>query len=407
MKVFVINGVYEEKSTGRTCKEVERELLKQGHEIITAFAQGKKSTEHSYKINTKVEYYFHNLFSRIIGLQGYCSFFATKRLIKKIKEFNPDIIHLRNIHGSYINLPLLFKFLNNNDIPVIQSLHDCWAFTGKCPYYTFLKCEKWMTGCEKCKDLKNYPKSYLFDFTKKMYNDKKKWYLGIKDLTIVGVSNWVKTESEKSFLNNGKTKFKHIYNWIDLNTFKKYEDETIKEKYNIDKSKFTIIGVSARWIKGTVRYEDFMKLADSINGEKMQIVMVGTSNSKMVHKNIIHIPFVENTVELAQLYSSADIYIHMSMEDTFGKVIAEALACEVPVIVYKTTGCTEVVGENCGYVVEPRNIDEIVKLINKVYNKEVEFNNMRNWVNTKFNYEKNVCEFVDLYKSIIKNKNLK
>ena len=187
MRIFQINIVYNEKSTGRTCKEVEKKLLEEGHQVCTAFGRGNSKSKHSYLIDNKIEYYFHNLFARIIGLQGYCSYFATRRLIKKIDSFNPDIIHLRNLHGNYLNLPLLFKYLAKKNIPVVQNLHDCWPFTGKCPYYTYNKCDKWKVECHKCEFLNEYPKSFLFDFTKKMHRDKKKWYSKLNKLVIVGV----------------------------------------------------------------------------------------------------------------------------------------------------------------------------------------------------------------------------
>ena len=404
MKVFQINVVYDEKSTGRTCKEVEKELIKQGHEVCTAFGKGKSINANSYLIDTPLEYYTHNVLSRITGLQGYYSFFATKRLVKKIEKFNPDVIHLRNLHANYLNLPLLFKYLAKSNTPVIQNLHDCWVFTGKCPYYTFTGCEKWKSCCHNCPYLRKYPKSHFFDFTKKMYLDKKKWYSNIKNLTIVGVSDWVTNEGKKSFLNRPGVNFMRIYNWIDLSVFKKYDDELTKEKYKIDKSKFIILGVSAGWIEGTVRYNDFMKLADKIDSDNMQIVLIGTSPKPIEHKNILHFQYISDVRELAKMYSMADVYIHMSVEDTFGKVIAEALACETPAIVYNSTGCSEIVGDGCGFVVKPRNINQVIDSINKIYNNEVKLDNMREWVTKEFNYEKNVNQLINLYTKLSKNR---
>ena len=400
MKIFQINIVYAEKSTGRTCKEVEKALLQQGYEVITAFGKGKNITKNSYLIDTPIEYYVHNILSRITGLQGYYSYFATKRLIKKIENFNPDVIHLRNLHANYLNLPLLFKYLAKINKPVIQNLHDCWVYTGKCPYYTDIKCDNWKTVCHDCPFLNRYPKSYFFDFTKKMYLDKKKWYSNINNLTIIGVSDWVTNEGKKSFLNRENVNFKRIYNWIDLSIFKKYNNGETKKQYGIDDNKFIILGVSANWSEGTVRYEDFMNLADMIDGNKMQIVLIGKSKNKIEHKNIIHYQYMDNTTELAKMYSMADVYVHMSVEDTFGKVIAEALACETPAIVYNSTGCSEIVGNGCGFVVEPRNLKEIINSINKIYNNEVKLTNMRKWVEDKFNYEKNVNELINLYKDL-------
>lgn len=403
MRILQVNTVYKEKSTGRTCMEVEKALVARGYQCCTAYGVGKKYGGNTYRIDTKLEYYVHNILSQLTGLEGYFSTFATKRLIKFIDQYNPDVVHLRNLHGHYINLPMFFKYLQRKQIPVIQNLHDHWAFTGKCAYYTTIECYRWKDYCGNCPVLKKYPKSIVFDATKKIRIDKEKWYTGLKNLTVVGVSKWTSNEAKKSFLKNCATDICTIYNWIDQEVFKPYfeDKQKIRKKYSIPLDKFMIIGVSASWSHGSPRYEDFMKISKKLHVDEV-LVMVGRSEGNLSSENVIHIPYVSDTTELAKLYSCADVYVHCSIEDTFGKVIAEAQACGTPVIVYDITGCPEVVGPNCGYSVKPRSVEEIVQKVRiiKERGKALLSDDCINNVSINFSFERNVEKVIKLYEKI-------
>lgn len=406
MKVLQINTVYKEKSTGRTCFEVEKALNAMGHDCVTAFGKGKKHSrdrENNYFIiNNEVEYFLHNLLSRLVGLEGYFSFFSTRRLIRFIEKYHPDIIHLRSLHGHYLNLPLLFRYLQSRDYPVIQNLHDMWSFTGGCCYYTSFQCDKWLEKCKNCPSKKEYPRSWLFDFSSKIQRDKEKWYSKIKHLTVVGVSKWVEEEAKKSFLSK-YANITYIYNWINQDIFRPYDDyNDVMDKYGIPKDKFIIIGVSAIWSENTPRVNDFLEIQKHLTSDEV-LVMVGKTSLDLSSKGIIHIPFTYDTVELAKLYNCADVYIHCSIQETFGKVIAEAMSCGVPAIVYRTTGCQELVTPTSGFTVEPRDIDGIISCVNTVKKNGKAFyktNCIRN-VKERFSYEKNVDCLVSLYESAI------
>jgi len=402
MRVLQINSVYGVKSTGRTCAETAKALREANHECYSAYGFGKSNEQFTYKIGSNVEYYFHNIMSRITGFQGYFSFFATMRFIRYIKKISPDIIHLRNLHANYLNLPLLFNYLSKANIPVLQYLHDCWAFTGKCAHYTDIQCQKWKKECYNCPVIRQYPQSLFFDRTKHLYNAKKEGYSNIKNLTIVGNSKWTAEQAKMSFFSGRQITY--IYNWIDTDIFKPYNDNTLN-KFGIDTTKFTIVGVSAAWVPGSPRFEDFIKLSDLLE-EDMQLVLVGKSSSKNFPSNIIHIPYVESTLDLAKIYSLGDVFIHLSTEDTFGKVIAEAMACGTPAIVYNSTGCPELIGKDCGYVVEVRDVRGVFDSIKKVKEKGKSHyaKNCIEFVNSNFNYRKNVASLIELYNSILLRK---
>lgn len=400
MKILQVNVVYKEKSTGRTCSEVKKALEARGHQGFVAYGKGKHDNENTYRIGSDIEYYFHNLLSRITGLQGYFSFLATKRLLRYIESIAPDIIHLRNLHANYLNLPLLFGFLKNSNTPVILNLHDCWAFTGKCTHFTDIQCFKWKFGCSKCPVIRNYPQSWFFDQTQRLHRDKKKWFDGISDLTVIGVSEWTSSQAKMSFLSNRR--IIALYNWIDSAVFFP-RHENAMEKYGVDSSRFIILGVSTSWTKGSPRFEDFIKISNLVSDD-MQIVLIGQSQVYDFPENIIHIPFIGDTNELAKLYSSADVYIHLSTEDTFGKVVAEAMACGTPVIVYNSTALPELISDGCGYVIEPRNIEGIMGAISEVRLRTKAFYSQRCIENVaaRFDYSKNTKKLIDLYEQIAK-----
>lgn len=405
MKVLQINIVFGVKSTGRTCLELQKIMEKEGHECYTAYGYGKTDEKNTYRIGNKLEYYLHNILSKLSGKQGYFSKKGTKELINYIEKLNPDIIHLRNLHANFLNLPMLFNYLSKIDKPIVQSLHDCWSFTGKCAYYSEEECYKWLKECGNCPKLKSYPESYYLDRTNKMYKDKRRWYKNLKNFYVIGVSKWIADEAKKSFLNKGNNIF-YIYNWINLEVFKEIKSN-IKEKYNLDKKKFTIIGVSAFWSDGSPRYEDFKKLSEILSSD-IQLILIGKDQGmKKIPKNIIHIPFVEDIVELSKLYSSADVYVHLSREDTFGKVIAESLACGTPAVVYDTTACSELIenGKN-GYKVAKGNIEEIYRYVLeiKINGKKNYSNRCREVAKEKFDYKRNSKKMIEFYQKIVNMK---
>lgn len=403
MKILQINTIYKNKSTGRTCWEVEKALEKNGNESLTISQLGETSdTNHCYQVNSKNGYMFHKLMARAFGLDGYYSYFATKRAIKKIEEFEPDIVHLRNLHGGYLHLPTLFGFLSKADIPVVFNLHDTWAYTGKCPEYENAGCDKWKSECINCPQWKRYPNSWFFDRSKKIFNDKKRWYSSIRNLTVIGVSDYIKDEATKSVLFKGR-RVVRIYNWIDLVAFCPYEIKTnleTRNRYNLGNG-FLVIGVSSYWKKNT-EHEEICMLAKEL-GDDGTVCLVGGYDVSTPYKNMIHVPNTDSVEELAKLYSCADAFVSLSTAESFGKVAAEAIACGTPAIVYNSTGIKEIPGEGCGYVVEKHDINGMLDALLKIKEdgKAQYSASCRKRAEKLFNYDINVGQLIELYKEVL------
>lgn len=212
-------------STGKIMFDLAETARKHGHTVYTysakTFRRGIKNEYperpyHTY-YGTESSNLIHKVLGGITGFNGYFSSRSTRKLIKQLKQQKIEILHLHNLHEFCLNLPMLFNYIKQNDIRVIWTLHDCWSFTGHCPYFTMVNCDKWKSGCGGCPQKNIYPKSML-DTTSFMWKKKKSWFTGVKDLTIVTPSEWLASLVKESYLSEYPVKV--INNGIDLNIFK-------------------------------------------------------------------------------------------------------------------------------------------------------------------------------------------
>ena len=344
--------------------------------------------ENYIKIGSALDKSLHIFLSRITGLHGCFSYFSTLNLLRKIKKMGIDTIHLHNLHGWYINLPLLFKFIKKNNIKVIWTLHDCWAFTGHCPHFDMVGCEKWKEQCKNCSQYKSYPKTF-FDGSKKMFTLKKRWFLGLSDLTIVTPSNWLAEQVKQSFLKDYPIKV--INNGIDLSVFKPQKSD-FRQKYSLQDKKI-ILGVSFGWDKRK-GIDVFISLAKRLPDD-YRIVLVGT-NEKF--DNILSIGVTQNADELAGIYSAADLFVNPTREETLGNVNIEALACGTPVLTFNTGGSPEIIDESCGAVVEKYDVDGLLnKIIEITKEKPYSSENCTRRAE-EFEQKKKFKEYLEIYK---------
>lgn len=352
MRVVQINGGAK-GSTGKIMMGIAEVARAQGHEVMCASPITTTNRDAGedcgyYRIGTFNSRRVNVALARITGFNGCFAWFETYKLLKKIDEFKPDIIHLHNLHDSYINLPMLFSYIKKHNVPTVWTLHDCWAFTGQCPHFTMVKCDKWKAGCYGCPQYKEYPAS-LYDNTKKMWQLKKKWFSGVKNMTIVTPSEWLAGLAKESYLKEYPIQV--INNGIDLDVFKPTKSD-FREKYGISPSECVILGVSFGWNykKGL---DCFVKLRNELN-EQYRIVLVGTDSSidKQLPSGIVSIHRTQNQKELAEVYSAADVFFNPTREEVLGLVNLESLACGTPVVTFNTGGSPECIDEYSGIIVE-------------------------------------------------------
>lgn len=398
MKIMLINAV-PYGSTGKIMFSVSRLVQENIGSTIaaTGFSWHQPKREEHLLIGGIFTKTWHICMSRLFGNHGLYSTFSTKALIKTIKRFSPDVIHLHNIHGWYLNIKHLFEYLKKCDIPVVWTLHDCWAFTGGCAHYTYCGCDRWMMGCGKCKNLKAYPISSKVDKTQKMWKLKKELFSNMPNLTLVTPSVWLSEEVKNSFLN--KYPIKVINNGIDLDTFKPTAALDL-EQYGIKKENHIVLGVSLGWNdrKGLDVFEALAKRLP----EDYTVVLVGTDEKtvKKLSSNIVSINRTQNTKELAALYSAAEVFVNPTREDTFPTVNIEALACGTPVITFNVGGSPEIIDETCGAVVDCNDIDALEKEIVRVCTTKPYSPDACVKKAQKYNEKERFEEYLKLYKAL-------
>ena len=363
-------------------REIGEAAMAAGWESWIAYSKGRdgvpQHSSHLLPVGNKFDVALHALATRLFDAHGLASRLVTKRFIKAVRELDPDVIHIHNIHGYFLNYKLLFKYLKESGKPVIWTVHDCWLYTGHCYYYSSIGCEKWKTHCENCPQKKAFPASWLFDRSWSNFEDKKAAFNSLGDkLTLVTVSDWIRGEMQASIL--GNCRYKVIHNGIDLNVFQPTDGTAVLEKYGLQ-GKRIILGVASIWMKEK-GLEDFAALAKKIPDHSstssltvrndMAIVLVGKMTPEQkaaLPENIVTIPRTSNARELAALYSSATVFVNPTWQDNYPTVNLEALACGTPVITYRTGGSPEALGGeipgiHIGVVVEQGDIDGLLKSI--------------------------------------------
>ncbi len=397
MKVLQINSVCGIGSTGRIATDIHNMLIEQGHESYIAYGRDlPRNCDNAIRIGNKIDNYAHVLLTRLFDKHGFGSIKATEEFIKKVEEIDPDVIHLHNIHGYYINIEVLFDYLKEADKPVIWTLHDCWAFTGHCAHFDYVGCEKWKTGCYDCPEKKSYPSSRLLDKSKQNYLKKKEIFTGVKNMTIVTPSSWLAELVRESFL--GECPVKVINNGIDLKIFKPTKSN-FREKYNIE-DKFIILGVANIWERRK-GFDYFIELSKLIKIDEI-IVMVGLTEKqkRSLPDNIIGITRTNDVNELVEIYTAADVFVNPTLEDNFPTTNLEALACGTPVITFNTGGSAECIDGNCGMVVEKGNINKLIKAINQIKSDRQNKDHCINKA-SKFNKSTRFNEYVELYRNLL------
>ena len=401
MKILQINTVVNSGSTGRIAEDIGKILISQGHESYIAFGRGHRpSTSTLIRIENYWGIRLHGAKTRLFDRHGFGSKWGTKKLIQEIAHIKPDIIHLHNLHGYYLNVEILFNYIKPLQIPVIWTLHDCWSFTGHCTYFDNVKCFRWQTGCFSCPNKKAYPKSWFLDNSKLNYKQKKVLFNSIPWISIVVPSEWLGDHVSKSFL--GCYPISLIRNGIDLGIFYPRNATTIKDKLGI-RNKFMLLGVANTWDKRK-GLEDFIQLSKIIDDDSV-IVLVGLSKKQLKNlpEGIIGIGRTENIEELAEFYSAADVFLNPTWVDNCPITNSESLACGTPVVTYRTGGSPEAIDEHSGLIVQKGDNYSLYAAALKIKRKGKNHYSPFCIARASELYNKNIKyqEYIDLYKTIL------
>lgn len=408
MKILQINTVCGSGSVGKITADIYHTLKEQKEEGVILYGRNEAPKDvNAVKIGNQWDFYLHALKGVVFGKGGFGSGKVTKQLIKQIQQEQPDIIHLHNIHGFYLQIEKLFAYLKQAEIPVVWTLHDCWSFTGHCAYFDYAACERWKQGCGSCPQHKTaYPYS-ITDYSKTSYERKKTAFQGVKNLTIITPSYWLKNLVKQSMLKEYEVKV--IPNGIELNNFHdKIDRKAFRKQYGIE-DKFMILGVANVWEKRKgmayfIKLQELLKEAKGeLCSENTVIVLVGVSKKDKKHlpEGMIAIERTNGAKELAAIYAAADVYVNATLEDNFPTTNLEALACGTPVITFATGGSTESIDETCGLVTTKKSAEGILEAVLQVkrnpFDRSICAKKGRE-------YDKKIrfSQYIELYREILK-----
>lgn len=394
-----INSSANVGSTGRIMEQLGAMMIDEGWESYMAY--GRYVSPSSSKLievgTSRLSQAIHMGLSRFFDAHGLGSIIATRRFVKYLKDIKPDVVHLHNIHGYFMNYQILFEYLNSTNTPIIWTFHDCWAFTGHCAHFINGGCDKWKTGCFNCPLIKEYPASLLLDRSKENYKKKKELFSTNKNIHIVTVSDWLAGLARDSFFKGHDIRV--IGNGVNLQLFKPLATEGMEC--------FVVLALAGVWSeeKGL---SDFIKLSYLLDDD-IKLVMIGV-NDKQKEKlpnKITCIPHTDSIEELVRWYNRASVVLSLSQAETFGLTIAEGMACGTPAIVYNNTAQPELVTEGTGYIVSSGDIDEVYSkiMLIKKHGKQKYAAACRKRAEDNFNHLDKQKQYYSLYQTVTQQEN--
>lgn len=402
LKLLQINVAANWGSHGRIAEEIGLEAMAQGWESYIAYGRyANPSKSHIVKIGDLFDHCLHGAQSLLLDRHGLASCGPTKKLIREIEQIKPDLIHLHNIHGFYLNYPILFRYLSTVDIPVVWTLHDCWAFTGHCAWPIHGHCDRFQEQCCHCPlQSKGYPKSFLLDRSRSNFKLKKRYFRSLQDLHLVTVSRWLEQQVRLSFMQD--MDIRTIYNGLDTEVFR----PSGTPPTSVTDGHPLVLGVCNAWYdwKGL----DDMAALRELLPDDYEVMVVGVNEDQMhrLPEGITCIRRTDSVRQLAEIYSQADVFVNPSKVESFGMTTAEALSCGTPSIVYDTSACPEVVDNLTGRVVPLGDVNALAKAVMEICSlpgREAMRQACRERAIRLFNRQDRYKEYLQLYNEVLQN----
>lgn len=392
MKVLQVNATYGLGSTGTIVRDLKECCEANGIECHVAYARTTEKVERGYKIGNWLSNKLHALLSRVAGKQAYFSYLPTLRFIRHMKQLQPDVVHLHNLHANYINLPMLLKHLADNDVRTIITLHDCWWYTGGCFHYTVAGCSKWQDKCSNCPKCFADTSAYLCDRSAEIHEDRKKLLEAIPRLTIVGVSDWISNEARKSFL--ASKEIMTIHNGIDLSVFKPTPSD-LREKLGLE-DKYVILGPASKWLD-PINKDVLDYFAANMKADEVLLLFGAEKAYRTLPDNVNLYGYTRDKHELAALYTMADVFVNCTREDSLSLINVESQACGTPVVTFDATGPKETVDRRSGFNVQTGDFEKLYNFANIIRHRNdvpaPEF------LSTIFDLNTNYLSYIHIYVS--------
>lgn len=393
-------------STGRIMQEIGDLAMAHGWESYIAYSRGRdgvpECTSQLMPVGNRLSVAWHGLMTRLMDRHGLASSQATRAFIREVDALRPDVIHIHNLHGYFLNYRLLFDYLAHQEVPVIWTVHDCWLYTGHCYHYAFAGCSGWQTGCGHCPQQREFPASWLVDRSHRNYTDKQRAFTSLprERFMLIPVSHWMEEEMRHSFLKDCRMRV--IHNGIDTETFSPQQGSEILDQYSL-RGKQVLLGVASIWSREK-GMDDFIRMADMLH-EDERIVLVGIDEktARKLPPKVIPIRRTANVHQLAQLYSAATAFVNPTWQDNYPTVNLEAISCGTPVVTYRTGGSPESITDATGIVVPQGNIGDMLAAVRQIEarGKEAFATPCRDYALAHFRKEDRYMDYIRLYDEVM------
>ncbi len=338
-------------SHGRLMDDLRRASEAAGFETMLAVGRGADGHDRAVPIGTRRDVRLHGLLTRAFDAHGRGSRRATEAFVDALRLFRPDLLHMHNLHGYYLHIETLFRYIRESRVPTVWTLHDAWALTGHCSHYMRVGCDRWRTCCHGCPQKREYPASLWLDASRRNYQVKRSAYQHQPNLTVVSPAQWLFDALEASILRDARRVL--IPNGIDLSLFSPARDETMRARYGVAPGQAMLLAVAAPFDerKG---FSDALRIAESVGG-RVRLVMVGLTDRQLrgLPAHVTGIRRTDGPEALVALYGEADCLVNPTYEDTYPTVNMEAIACGTPVAAYRVGGCADQIDGTVGAAVTP------------------------------------------------------
>ena len=399
MRVCIIN-TGDNGSTGGICESLCEHLINNGDEAL--FIVKKITKPCSYKENCfsgKTDDLLNKISIKLSGNDCFKNKKNTDKAIRYLKEFNPEIVHIHNVHSYFLNIETIINYCFFNGIKIIWTLHDCWPFTGRCAHFDYNNCNKWVQGCHDCRFRLEYPSALLFDESKKMFKSKKQLFTQ-KNIYFVVPSLWLKNQFKRSFLSEEKVLI--INNGIkERSPVLKNEIELKKQQLGITEYEKIVFSAAYPWSKQK-GLEYIYKVSEVLKNERIIFIIGGLSKKVVKKNNIITLPKISSRKDMDLLYSLSDVFFNPTLQETSSLVNIEALLNGTPVVTFNTGGAPEIVTETTGIVVDKGDVSQSALALLSISKDSIKIEECKKRA-AVFSNKKMLDSYYKLYLSLLNN----
>ncbi|MBQ6307009.1 MAG: glycosyltransferase [Bacteroidales bacterium] len=403
MRILQVNSVYKVGSTGKIVDSISTVLRDAGHEVFTCYGIGDAYYDgFSAKICSNAEHKVNALLARIDGIPFGGPYLSNRRVVKVIKKFHPDVVHVHCVNSFTFNIYHLLKYLANNNIKTVVTLHAEFFHTGSCGHA--YDCEKWKKGCHHCAVYRQETASWFFDRShtawKKMFKAFQQF--NPSNITITAVSPWLSKRARQSAV-LGQFNVVYVPNGVNTNVF---HHRTNKDLIHKEQYKKVVLFVTPCFSLGETdlkggRYVPIM----AKQHPDYKFIVVASRNERNIGDMPSNVQLwgkAKTQDELSQLYSEADATILFSKRETFSMVTAESLCCGTPVVGFKAGGPESIALQKYSSFVEYGDVQALSDTLDQCLDTTYDKSEISKKAISSYSEENMANSYFNVYKRLLK-----